>query len=91
MSPARFSTFPLFPRMSVASRSRWMTCRSNNTTDTLDHVSRWLGGRPRGFVVRVRSFTFLRFAIFLSAGRDYNGRFLLAQTQPLAIVVHSLN
>jgi hypothetical protein len=40
------STLPLVPRMSVDSRSRWRICRSKSTTDTLDHVSWWTGGRP---------------------------------------------
>ena len=46
MISARLSTLPLVPRMSVDSRSRWRICRSKSTTETLDHVSLWTGGRP---------------------------------------------
>jgi hypothetical protein len=46
MISARFIDVPCLDRMSRASRSRSWICRSNSTTDTLDHVSLWTGGRP---------------------------------------------
>ena len=51
---ARLSTLPLVPRMSVDNRSRWRICRSKSTTETLDHVSWWTGGRPRPALFPVR-------------------------------------
>src|SRR6185295_19275567 len=46
MISARLTTLPVLLRISVARRLRWWICRSKSTTDTLDQVSLWTGGRP---------------------------------------------
>src|SRR6266566_1089125 len=84
MISARLKTLPLLPRMSVARRSRWRICRSKSTTDTLDQVSLWTGGRPRLlFFSRLLGPRTGRLAVVAIRIRspDYSGELLVAQTE----------